>query len=160
MDRSKRHGRETWVFGLEEIPAVDRGEDGAVHPAAPTFARTVIRAPDGTPQALHWAAEEIVAQCAPGWAVSAVLLQWLRVEAGDEARLGVESCFLERLSEDGVRLHANYRQWQDLVVPVPDVRHMLIDMMDFLMTEAHRPLPAWRVRRLGERDREQRRDHE
>ncbi|MFF7215195.1 hypothetical protein ACFZAU_32425 [Streptomyces sp. NPDC008238] len=84
--------------------------------------------------------------------MSSVLLQWLRIEAGEELRLGVESCRLERVSEDQVRLHAHYKQWEDLVVPLADVRRMLIDMMTFLHTEARHPLPSWRIRRLGERD--------
>ncbi|MFD1275705.1 hypothetical protein ACFQ51_41165 [Streptomyces kaempferi] len=73
--------KDRWVFGLEEIPAFDRGEDGAFHRVASDFGTTVISAPEGTPQALCWAAEEIVAQCAPDWMVSSVLLQWLRIEA-------------------------------------------------------------------------------
>lgn len=141
-----------WVFGLEEISASDSGSDGMVHQVAPVFGRALIRAPKDTPQALRWAAEEIVAQCGPDWAVSSVLLQWLRIEAGDELRLGVESCLLERVSDERIRLHANYDQWDDLVVPISAVRRMLIDMMHFLVTEAHHPLPAWRIRRLGERD--------
>ncbi|WP_037653623.1 hypothetical protein, partial [Streptomyces exfoliatus] len=92
--------------------------------------------------------------------VSSVLLQWLRIEAGDELRLGVESCLLERISDDQVRLHAHYNQWDDLVVPLSAVRRMLIDVMHFLLTEAHHPLPAWRIRRLGKRDWSRRRDAE
>ncbi|MEU3616371.1 hypothetical protein ABZ725_29225 [Streptomyces sp. NPDC006872] len=149
-----------WVFGLEEIPAAGRGSDGTVQQVAPAFGMALIRAPKDTPQALRWAAEEVVAQCGPDWAVSSVLLQWLRIEAGDELRLGVESCLLERVSDDQIRLHANYGQWDDLVVPVSAVRRMLIDMMHFLVTEAHHPLPAWRIRRLGERDWSRRRNAE
>ncbi|SCF69657.1 hypothetical protein GA0115255_103225 [Streptomyces sp. Ncost-T6T-2b] len=37
------------------------------------------------------------------------------------------------------------------MVPIADVRRMLIDMMDFLTGEARHPLPSWRIRRLGER---------
>ncbi|MFG2814139.1 hypothetical protein [Streptomyces sp. NPDC048410] len=109
---------------------------------------------------MRWAAEEVVDQCGPGWAVSSLLLQWLRIESGDELRLGVESCVLERVSDDQIRLHAHYGQWDDLVVPVPAVRRMLIDMAHFLITEAHHPLPAWRIRRLGERDGSARRSAE
>ncbi|EFE76082.1 predicted protein [Streptomyces filamentosus NRRL 15998] len=83
--------------------------------------------------------------------MSSVLLQWLRIEAGDELRLGVESCELERVSHDRIRLKAHYNQWDEVVVPIADVRRMLIDMMDFLTGEARRPLPSWRIRRLGER---------
>ncbi|MFG3035079.1 hypothetical protein ACGFZJ_42150 [Streptomyces sp. NPDC048253] len=141
-----------WVFGLEEIPAADKGEDGTFHRVAPAFDTTVIRAPEGTPQTLCWVAEEIVSQCGPGWAVSTILLQWLRIEAGEESRLGVESCLLERISDDRIRLHAHYNQWEELVVPISDIRRMLIDMMHFLTKEASHPLPSWRIRRLGERD--------
>ncbi|MFG3054534.1 hypothetical protein ACGFZP_26745 [Kitasatospora sp. NPDC048239] len=130
----------------------DRGEDGASHRVASVFDTTVISAPQGTPQALCWAAEESVSQCGPDWMVSSVLLQWLRIEAGDELRLGVESCLLERVSDDRIRLHARYNQWEELVVPIADVRRMLIDMMHFLTTEARHPLPSWRMKRLGERD--------
>ncbi|MDG9727750.1 hypothetical protein [Streptomyces sp. DH41] len=147
-----------WIFGLEEIPAVDVSEDGTMHP--PVFGRALIRAPEGTPQALRWAAEEFVDQCGPDWAVSSVLLQWLRIEAGDELLLGVESCALERVSDDQIRLHANYNQWDDLVVPISAVRRMLADMAHFIVTEARHPLPAWRIRRLGERDWRRRRDAE
>jgi hypothetical protein len=141
-----------WVFGLEELPAADKAEDGTVHRVAPAFGRTVIKAPEGTPQALQWAAEEIVDQCGPDWMVPEVLLQWLRVEAGDDQQLGVESCQLERISDNQIRLHSHYKQWEDLVVPISDVRRMLIDMMHFLMREARHPLPACRIRRLAERD--------
>ncbi|MCQ1576897.1 hypothetical protein [Streptomyces parvus] len=140
-----------WVFGLEEIPASERGEDGAVQHVAPAFGTTVISAPEGTPKALCWAAEEIVSQCGPDWAVSSTLLQWLRIEAGDELRLGVESCELERVSHDRIRLKAHYNLWDELVVPIADVRRMLIDIMDFLTGEARHPLPSWRIRRIGER---------
>ncbi|WP_237324715.1 hypothetical protein [Streptomyces sp. CBMAI 2042] len=58
--------KDRWVFGLEEIPAYDRGEDGTSHRVAPAFNPTVISAPEGTPQALCWAAEEIVSQCGLG----------------------------------------------------------------------------------------------
>ena len=98
--------------------------------------------------------------CELDWEVASVLLQWLRIEAGDAQQVGVESCQLERVSDDQIRLHANYRQWEDLVVPLSDVRRMLTDMMQFLLTEAHRPLPAWRIRRLGERDWKQKRNAE
>lgn len=64
----------------------------------------------------------------------------------------MESCSLERVSHDQIRLHANYRQWEDLAVPISDVRRMLIDMMQFLLTETYHPLPAWRIRRLGEQN--------
>ncbi|MFF1378923.1 hypothetical protein [Streptomyces sp. NPDC058308] len=144
--------KDRWVFGLEEIPATDTDEDGASHYVASAFDTTVISAPEGTPQALCWAAEEIVSQCGPDWAVSSVLLQWLRIEAGDELRLGVESCHLERVSGDQVRLEAHYNQWDDLLVPIADVRRMLIDMMRFLTEEARHPLPSWRILRLRERD--------
>ena len=163
MSHGNDHGSssgDTWIFGLEEIPAVNRGDDGAVQPVAPAFGRAVIRVPEGTPEELRCAAEEIVAQCGADWVVASVLLQWLRLEAGDAQQAGVESCCLERVSDDQIRLHANYRQWEDLVVPISDVRRMLIDMMQFLLTEAHRPLPAWRVRQLGERDRKQIRNAE
>ncbi|MGQ4486661.1 hypothetical protein ACN6LM_003498 [Streptomyces sp. SAS_281] len=142
-----------WVFGLEEIPAADTGECGTVRQVAPVFGRTLIRAPEDAPQALRWAAEEIVDQCGPDWTASAFLLQWLRIEAGDELRLGVESCSLERVPGDRIRLHAHYNQWEDLVVPLSAVRRMLIDMMHFLLAEARHPLPEWRVRRLGGRER-------
>ena len=121
-----------WVFGLEEIPAFDKGEDGAIHQVAPAFGLTVIRAPEDTPQTLRWAAEEFVAQCGADWAVSSVLTQWLRIEAGDELQLGVESCLLERVSDDQIRLHAYYGQWDDLLVPISSVRRMLIDMAHFI----------------------------
>ncbi|MEV4880077.1 hypothetical protein [Streptomyces cyaneofuscatus] len=39
-----------------------------------------------------------------------------------------------------------------LLVPIADVRRMLIDMMHFLTREARRPLPSWRIRHLGEQD--------
>ncbi|NEA15566.1 hypothetical protein [Streptomyces halstedii] len=149
-----------WVFGLEEMCAADAGEDDTLHQVAPAFGMTLIRAPEGTPQALRWAAEEIVDQCGPDRVVSSVLLQWLRIEAGDELRLGVESCLLERISDDQVRLHAHYNQWDDLVVPLSAVRRMLIDMVHFRLTEAHHPLPAWRIRRLGKRDWSRRRNAE
>jgi len=147
-----------WVFGLEEIPATDRGEDGVVHRVAPAFGRTVIKAPLGAPQTLRWAAEEIVSQCGPDWSASAALLQWLRIEAGDELRLGVESCYLDRIGGDQIRLHACYGQWEDLTVPIADVRRMLIDMMHFLTMESRHPLPSWRIKRLGERDWTQKRN--
>jgi len=149
-----------WVFGLEEIPAFDKGEDGAIHQVAPAFGLTVIRAPEDTPQTLRWAAEEFVAQCGADWAVSSVLTQWLRIEAGDELQLGVESCLLERVSDDQIRLHAYYGQWDDLLVPISSVRRMLIDMAHFIVMEASHPLPAWRIRRLGQRDWSRRRDAE
>lgn len=152
--------KDRWVFGLEEVPASDTGEDGAPHRVASAFDTTVISAPEGTPQELCWAAEEIVSQCGPEWVVSSVLLQWLRIEAGDELRLGVESCLLERVSDDRVRLHAHYNQWEELVVPMTDVRRMLIDMMHFLTKEARHPLPSWRIRRLGQRDWTQKRTAE
>ncbi|MFJ2956161.1 hypothetical protein OG896_34090 [Streptomyces sp. NBC_00669] len=152
--------KDRWVFGLEEIPAFDRGADEEFQRVASAFGTTVISAPEGTPQALRWAAEEFVSQCGPDWAVSSALLQWLRIEAGDELRLGVESCLLERVSDDRVRLHAHYNQWEELDVPIADVRRMLIDMMDFLTKEARHPLPSWRILRLGERDRTQRRTAE
>lgn len=144
--------KDRWVFGLEEIPASQKGEDGASHRVASAYDTTVISAPQGTPQALRWAAEEIVSQCGPDWMVSSVLLQWLRIEAGDELRLGVESCLLERVSENCIRLKAHYNQWEELLVPMEDVRRMLIDMMYFLTKDARHPLPSWRIRRLGERD--------
>ncbi|MGY0060544.1 hypothetical protein ACWY4P_29060 [Streptomyces sp. LZ34] len=149
-----------WVFGLEEIPASGKGQDGAVHRVASAFGTTLIKAPAGTPQTLCWAAEEIVSQCGPDWAVSAVLLQWLRIEAGEESQLGVESCRLERISDNQIRLHANYNQWEELAVPISDVRRMLIDMMHFLTMEARHPLPSWRIRRLAERDWKQKRTAE
>ncbi|MFE3944575.1 hypothetical protein ACFXPV_22250 [Streptomyces sp. NPDC059118] len=149
-----------WIFGLEEIPAADASEDGTMHQVAPTFGRTLIRAPEDTPQALRWAAEELVDQCGPDWAISSVLLQWLKIEAGDELLLGVESCVLERVSDDRIRLHAHYNQWDDLVVPVSVVRRMLVDLAHFIITEARHPLPAWRIRRRGERDRSRRRNAE
>ncbi|MFF5773927.1 hypothetical protein ACFY8V_12245 [Streptomyces californicus] len=149
-----------WVFGLEEILAADRTEDGSIHQVAPVFGRTLIRAPEDTPQALRWAAEEFVDQCGPDWAVSSVLLQWLRIEAGDELLLGVEGCVLERVSADRIRLRAHYDQWDDLVVPIAVVRRMLVDMAHFIVMEARHPLPAWRIRRLGERDWSRRRDAE
>ncbi|WP_146258951.1 hypothetical protein [Streptomyces tateyamensis] len=152
--------KDRWVFGLEEIPASDRGEDGSPHRVASAFGTTVISAPVGTPQALRWAAEEIVAQCEPDWMVSSVLLQWLRIEARDELRLGVESCLLERVSDDGIRLHAHYDQWEELVVSIADVRRMLIDMTHFLTEEARHPLPSWRIKRLAERDWKQKRTAE
>jgi hypothetical protein len=34
-----------WGFGLEEIPASDKDEDGAVHRIASAFHTTLIRAP-------------------------------------------------------------------------------------------------------------------
>ncbi|WP_331719413.1 hypothetical protein [Streptomyces sp. NBC_01187] len=145
--------KDRWVFGLEEIPAIDRGEDGAYQRAVVAFDETVICAPEGTPQALVWAAEEIVSQCGPDdWAVCAVLLQWLRIEAGDELRLGVESCLLERIPDDRIRLQSHYSQWEELDVPIADVRRMLIDMMHFFTKESRHPLPSWRIRRLGEGD--------
>ncbi|MEU0297963.1 hypothetical protein ABZ252_00535 [Streptomyces sp. NPDC006175] len=146
-----------WIFGLQEIPAADTSEDGTVHQVAPAFGRTLIRATEDTPQALRWAAEEFVDQCGPDWAVSSVLLQWLRIEAGDELLLGVESCVLERVSDDLIRLHAHYNQWDDLVVHISVVRRMLVDMAHFIVTESRHPLPAWRIRRLGEQDRSRRR---
>lgn len=155
MSHANDHGSspgDAWIFGLEEIPAVGKGQDGTVQPVAPALGKTVIRVPEGTPEVLWWAAEEIVAQCGQDWKVASVLLQWLRIEAGEAQQVGVESCRLERVSDDQIRLHANYRQWEDLAVPLSDVRRMLIDMMQFLLAEAHRPLPAWRIRRLGERD--------
>ncbi|MCX0246966.1 hypothetical protein [Streptomyces drozdowiczii] len=147
-----------WIFGLEEISAADASEDGAMHP--PVLGRALIRAPEDTPQALRWAAEEFVDQCGPDWAVSSVLLRWLKIEAGDELLLGVESCVLERVSDDQIRLHANYNQWDDLVVPISVVRRMLVDMAYFIVMEARHPLPAWRIRRLGERDWSRRRNAE
>ncbi|MEW2131940.1 hypothetical protein [Streptomyces sp. NPDC005435] len=152
--------KDHWVFGLEEIPAFHEGGDGGMHRVAPAFHSTVIRAPEGTPDQLRWAAEEIVAQCGPEFMPAAVLLQWLQVEAGDEVSLGVESCLLERVADDRIRLRAHYGQWDELVVPLADVRRMLIDMMRYLTTEARHPLPAWRIRLLGERDRTQRRTAE
>ena len=152
--------KDRWVFGLEEIPASARGEDGAPHRVACAFDTTVISAPEGTPQALCWAAEEIVSQCGPDWVVSSVLLQWLRIEAGDELRFGVESCLLDTISDDRIRLHANYNQWDESVVPMTDVRRMLIDMMHFLTKEARQPLPSSRIRRLGEQDWTQKRTAE
>lgn len=152
VDQQQHSSSDTWVFGLEEIPAAVPGEDGTVHSVAPAFGTTVIRAPAGAPQALCWAAEEIVCQCGPDWSASAVLLQWLRIEAGDEVQLGVESCLLERIAGDQIRVHSHYGQWEDLVVPIQDVRRMLIDMMTFLATESRRPLPNWRIKRLGERN--------
>ncbi|WP_326736768.1 hypothetical protein [Streptomyces sp. NBC_01022] len=160
VNNAARSSEGTWVFGLEEIPAADASEDGSMHQVAPAFGRTLIRAPEDTPQALRWAAEEFVDQCGPDWAVSSVLLQWLKIEAGDELLLGVESCVLERVSDDQIRLHANYNQWDDLVVPISVVRRMLVDMAHFIVTEARHPLPAWRIRRLGERDWSRRRDAE
>ncbi|WP_327713927.1 hypothetical protein OG912_39885 (plasmid) [Streptomyces sp. NBC_00464] len=160
VNNAARSSEGAWVFGLEEIPAADVSEDGSMQQVAPVFGRTLIRAPEDTPQALRWAAEEFVDQCGPDWAVSSVLLQWLRIEAGDELLLGVESCVLERVSDDQIRLHANYNQWDDLVVPVSVVRRMLVDMAHFIVTEAGHPLPAWRIRRLGERDWSRRRDAE
>ncbi|MFD4691981.1 hypothetical protein [Streptomyces sp. NPDC058463] len=130
------------------MPAADASEDGTMHEVAPVFGRTLIRAPEDTPQALRWAAEEFVDQCGPDWAVSSVLLQWLRIEAGDELVLGVESCVQERVFDYWIRLHANYNQWDDLVVPISVVRRMLVDMAHFIVTEARHPLPAWRIRRL------------
>ncbi|MFE9727930.1 hypothetical protein ACFYQ5_31295 [Streptomyces sp. NPDC005794] len=147
-----------WIFGLEVIAAADVSEDGTMHP--PVFGRALIRAPEDTPQTLRWAAEEFVDQCGPDWAISSVLLQWLKIEAGDELLLGVESCVLERVSDDQIRLHANYNQWDDLVVPISVVRRMLVDMAHFIVTEASHPLPAWRIRRLGERDWSRRRNAE
>jgi hypothetical protein len=155
MSHPNDHGSssgDAWIFGLEEIPAVDTGEDGPVQSVSPAFGRAVIRVPEGTSEELRWAAEEIVAQCGRDWVVASVLLQWVRIEAGEAQQVGVESCRLERVSDDQVRLHANYRQWEDLVVPISDVRRMLIDMTQFLLTEADRPLPTWRIRRLGEPD--------
>lgn len=84
----------------------------------------------------------------------------LRIEAGDELRLGVESCLPERVSDDRMRLHAHDNQWDELLVPLADVRRMLIEMMEFLTNEARHPLPSWRIRRLGERDRTQKRTAE
>jgi len=84
-------------------------------------------------------------------------LQWLRIEAGEASQLGVESCRLERISDNQIRLRANYNQWEERVVPLSDVRSMLIDMMHFLTREARHPLPSWRIRRLGERDWKQKR---
>ncbi|MGA6175294.1 hypothetical protein ACPEIF_34220 [Streptomyces sp. NPDC012600] len=153
VNSPRKASEDAWIFGLEEIPAWDTDEDGTPHKVAPGFSRTVIRAPENTPQALLWAAEEFVAQCGPDGAISSVLLQWLRIEAGDERQLGVESCILERVSDDRIRLHSHYGQWDDLAVPIATVRRMLIDMAQFLVTEACHPLPAWRVRRLEERDR-------
>lgn len=144
--------KDRWVFGLEEIPATDVDDDGESVHVACVFDTTVIRAPEGTPQALSRAAEEIVSQCGPDWAASSVLLRWLRIEAGDELQLGVESCLLERVPGDRIRLRAHYGQWEETTVPVADVRRMLIDMMDFLTGEARHPLPSWRIRRLGVRD--------
>lgn len=140
------------MFGLEEIPAWDEDEDGEVRAVAPAMSRTVIRAPEGTHESLFWAADEFVAQCGPDWTVSAVLLEWLRIEAGEATRLGVESCLLERVSADRVRLHATFSQWEQADVPIAQVRRMLIDLAHFLTREERKPLPAWRIRRLGERD--------
>ncbi|MYT68148.1 MULTISPECIES: hypothetical protein [unclassified Streptomyces] len=64
----------------------------------------------------------------------------------------MESCSLERISDDRIRLKAHYNQWDELLVPKADVRRMQIDMMYFLTREARHPLPNWRIRRLGERD--------
>ena len=141
-----------WIFGLEQIPAAARDEEGNRRPVASSFHRTVIRPPKGTPQALTWAAEEIVWQCGPDWSVGAVLLQWLRIEAGEEDSLGFESCVLERVSPDQVRVHSHYSQWEDLAVPIADVRRMLIDMMHFLTRESQHPLPSWRIKYLSRRD--------
>ncbi|MFE6662943.1 hypothetical protein ACFVFH_05175 [Streptomyces sp. NPDC057697] len=160
VNNAARSSEDAWIFGLEEIPAADVSEDGTIHQVAPAFGRTLIRAPEGTPQALRWAAEEFVDQSGPDWAISSLLLQWLRIEAGDERLLGVESCVLERVSDDRIRLHANYNQWDDLVVPISVVRRMLVDMAHFVVTEARHPLPAWRIRRLGERNSSQRHDAE
>ncbi|MGC4948838.1 hypothetical protein ACLQ2N_21870 [Streptomyces sp. DT224] len=160
LNNAARSSEGTWVFGLEEIPAADASEDGSMRQVPPALGRTLIRAPEGTPQALRWAAEEFVDQCGSDWAVSSVLLQWLKIEAGDELLLGVESYVMERVSDDRIRLHAHYGQWDDLVVPVSVVRRMLVDMAHFIVTEARHPLPAWRIRRLEERDRSRRRDAE
>ncbi|MDX3374680.1 hypothetical protein PV390_09675 [Streptomyces sp. ME02-6991-2A] len=64
----------------------------------------------------------------------------------------MESCGLERVSDDRIRLKAYYNQWDELLVPVAGVRRMLIDMMHFLTREARHPLPSWRIRHLGEQD--------
>src|SRR4051794_15451961 len=97
MHDEQVHASDRWVFGLHEIPASAEGEDGETYRVASSFGRTVIRTPLGTSQTLRWAAEEIVAQCGPEWSAAAILLQWLRIEAGDKRRLGVESCVLERI---------------------------------------------------------------
>ncbi|MEU9398923.1 hypothetical protein [Streptomyces sp. SID4985] len=149
--------KDRWVFGLEEIPAHGKGADGAFHRVASTYHSTVISAPEGTPDQLRWAAEEIVDVCGPDSVAAAVLLGWLEVEAGDEVSLGVESCLLERVADDRIRLRAHYGQWDELVVPLADARRMLIDMMRYLTMEARHPLPSWRIRHLGERDWTQRR---
>ncbi|GAA4571426.1 hypothetical protein [Planotetraspora kaengkrachanensis] len=152
MHEEQVHASDRWVFGLEEIPASDKGEDGEIYRVASSFGQTVIRAPVGTPQTMQWAAEEIVAQCGPEWSAAAILLQWLRIEAGDERRLGVESCVLERISDDEILFHAHYNQWEDITVLISDVRRMLIDMMHFITNEARHPLPRWRIKYLSERD--------
>ncbi|MFE3907027.1 hypothetical protein ACFXPY_44100 [Streptomyces sp. NPDC059153] len=119
---------------------------------------TVIRAPHGTSEALRWAAEEIVDQCGPPGAASAVLLSWLQMEAGDENRMGFQSCALKRDEEEGlIRLEAHFGQWESLAVPVAEVRRMLIDMMQFVTTESRGPLPGWRIHRLGAESWSQRR---
>ncbi|MFD8736713.1 hypothetical protein ACFV06_17610 [Streptomyces sp. NPDC059618] len=138
-----------WIFGLEEIPASDKDETGLMHRVAPAYGMTVIRAPEGTQEAVRWAAEEIVSLSGPEFMPAALLLAWLQIEAGDEQSMGVESCRIERVDSSNVRLCANFGQWDDLIVPNAEVRCMLIDMMQFVTKESRRPLPAWRILRLG-----------
>jgi hypothetical protein len=144
------HGR--WIFGLEEIPASDMDESGMLHRVAPDYGMTVIRAPEGTHETVQWAAEEFISFCGPQSVPSALLLAWLRIEAGDEHWMGVESCRIERVDSGTVRLCANFGQWDDLIAPSAEVRRMLIDMMDFVTRESRHPLPSWRIRRLGARE--------
>ncbi|MFC9626854.1 hypothetical protein ACFTXM_45195 [Streptomyces sp. NPDC056930] len=92
----------------------------------------------------------------PG-AASAVLLSWLQLEAGDENRMGFESCALKRDEEEGlIRLEAHFGQWESLAVPVAEVRRMLIDMMQFVTTESRGPCRAGAstgsARRAGRND--------
>lgn len=58
VNKAARSSGGAWVFGLEEIPAAEASEDGLMQQVAPVLGRTLIRAPEDTPQALRWAAEE------------------------------------------------------------------------------------------------------
>lgn len=138
-----------WVFGLEEIPASDKDETGLSHRVASAYGMTVIRAPEGTHETFRWAAEEIVSLSGPEIMPAALLLAWLRIEAGDEHVMGVESCRIERVDSGTVRLCANFGQWDDLTVPSTEVRRMFIDMMQFVTRESRHPLPTWRILRPG-----------
>jgi hypothetical protein len=141
-----------WIFGLEEVPASDKDETGLPHRVAPDYGMTVIRAPDGAHETLRWAAEEIVSLSGPRFMPAALLLAWLRIEAGDESSMGVESCRIDRVDSSTVRLRAMFGQWDDLMTPSTEVRRMLIDMMDFVTRESNHPLPSWRIRRLAARE--------